>query len=67
MQDSGKTQVNTSKVDKQIRDLKVIWLTLLLHRKKIKLEKTGLTVFHELPEKAKRKHTAPKLNRKAKL
>jgi hypothetical protein len=40
---------------------------LLLHRKKIKLEKTGLTVFHELPEKVKRKHTAPKLNRKAKL
>lgn len=67
MQDSGKTQVNTSKVDRQIRDLKVIWLTLLLHRKKIKLEKTGLTVFRELPEKVKRKHTAPKLNRKAKL
>jgi hypothetical protein len=26
-----------------------------------------LTVFHEVPEKVKRKHTAPKLNRKAKL
>jgi hypothetical protein len=56
MQDSGKTQVNTSKVDKQIRDLKVIWLTLLLHRKKIKLEKTGLTVFHESRKGKKKAH-----------